>query len=226
VALQIQGSAPAIELHGQYPFIDFSNTVNDYDVRLQTFGGNAGVVGAGTLMLQGSLTLQPAYSSPTVTLQHGFDVTAQASGAPDAPGSFNEGWSANRIAFTDSGVDVSAFAGGNRNTSAFYSNYTTSGGSKGRGVGVFGVAVVNGTPATASNDLNQFVAGEFIAGSNANLGGTDTGAGAVGAVFGFGAGGVAVNNATNLLNVTGGEINAAVGTGASSSLTASQGFRS
>lgn len=75
-----------------------------------------------------------------------------------------------------------------------------------------GVANLNGAT-NAANTNRNYVGGLFQGKAVTGDGGTNLGAGAQGAIFGFSAFGSAANGATNLLNVTGGEVNCALQTG-------------
>jgi hypothetical protein len=73
------------------------------------------------------------------------------------------------------------------------------------------------TAATDSSNTNRnYVAGQFYARAMASDGGTDTGSGAKGAIFGINPYGILDGTATNFVNVTGGEVNVAIKSGGSS----------
>ncbi len=176
--------------------------------------------GHGTLVSHDHL-VGPITTSSIILGSSGLNQVIRAAQAafgtpPAAGGALTEGWSFGRILINDTGVDCSGLASGSQTSNALYGGYQSSGGAKAIGVGVNGTAVVYGAPATASNALNQYIGGSFIGEASANLGGVDTGAGAVGAIFGFGGGAIARAGATNLLNVAGCEVNAGIAVGASS----------
>ncbi len=166
-------------------------------------------LGLGTTSPAGRLGItSTGLNKGLVAIQTATGIVAAGSGELD------EGWSANRIILSDNGIDTSGLSAGIQTSNALYVAYKGSG-TKAIGQSIFGTLNITGTPATSSNTLNQFVAGQFIGQVSVNLGGTNTGAGAVGAIFGLGATGIAADAATNLLNVTGGEINAGILTGCS-----------
>ena len=157
--------------------------------------------------------------TPTPNTLSGPGILATSNnifGTPSAPTGFLDvGWPFNSAICNDSGVNVSGFAVGVQTVPCISASYIGRA-TQGQGVGILGTAYVATSPAQASNVLNQFVGGQFIGQSTVNLGGTNLTSGAVGAVFGAGASAVAVGTTTNLLNVSGAEINAAIATGSSS----------
>ena len=88
------------------------------------------------------------------------------------------------------------------------------------GVNCLQVSVGLNSPTNASNANHNYVGAAFIGQANSADGGTNTGAGAQGAVFGSNFVGNAVNGATNLLEVTGGEVDVMLQTGSSSKIKA------
>lgn len=137
-------------------------------------------------------------------------------GTPGAPTGFLDvGWPFNSVICNDSGVNVSAFPAGSQTVPCLSVSYVGRG-TNGQGGAIQGTTYIATSPAQASNQLNQFAAGQFITQNTVNLGGTNLTTGAVGAIFGLGASAYATNTATDLLNVTGAELDAGIYTGASS----------
>lgn len=162
-----------------------------------------------------SVFIAPVYDAVNNPFPKCLTITSTASGNAPQGSNLIDGWSANEITLNDLGVNSGRFAAGAQTTNAFHVHYHGSG-TKSIGQAILGTVLIDGVPAQADNDLNQFVAGQFIALISASLGGTNTGAGAVGGGFGLGASVVAAAGATNLLNVSN-ELDAAIAAGASSS---------
>lgn len=88
------------------------------------------------------------------------------------------------------------------------------------GVNCLQVTAGLNSPTNAGNANRNYVGITGIGQANTGDGGTNTGAGALGAIFGSNFVGLAVNGATNLLGVKGGEVNVALQTGSSAKLKA------
>src|SRR5262245_2712796 len=148
--------------------------------------------------------IAPVTIAPTPnSLTQGLIINQTPAGSQS--GSFN----ANNITITSSAAltGASAFLDG-INVNCSLQSATVQG-----GINCFQVTTGLNAATNAANANRNYVGIAGIGQANTGDGGTDTGGGAKGAIFGSNFVGTAVNGATNLLEISGGEVDCALQTG-------------
>ena len=118
------------------------------------------------------------------------------------------------------GSDTANVSGGVSQGQALSVFHQYGGAGTGGGRNSFSIWSVLTAPTDASNTNRNYVAAQAYFKAMSSDGGTDTGAGALGAGFGINPYCILANGATNFLECTGGEVNVAIRTGASARIKA------
>lgn len=184
------------------PFIDFHSSANvvDYDTRLIASGGDA-TLGGGTLTAVGTFGITPRADS----LKLGLSVAQTGSGST--------GGGAFRYNYINVSEDDADGGSGASKIDALQIDHIYGGSSMRGGRHGLEVFSILNFPSHVSNPDRNYVGGAFTGLANSHDGG---GSGTEqGAFFGINAQAAAFTGATFLLNLTGGEFNTAVHSGAS-----------